>query len=746
MLQDQERNESVQSFHPLSRKGDYQPFCFVPAEEGGVPFRLYLRVVWNRRWIILAAALLTVVVVAIRTVRQKPTYNAVGTLEIEMPKQNVTNVQDFFPSAIVPDIYLQTQSKILSSGQLVERVMDKLNLSGDPKSASSESRLSEQLSFQGRLNVQVIKGSQLVQVGFESEDPAVAAKVVNQLMTVYIDQIQEERSETANGASGWLMGQLKEAKAKLDQSMDALHSYEREHRMFSGDPDLERLTNIDGERLQQLQQELAQIETARMEKEALFRQVQAGDTQMLQSGLLEENLKKEADLEVQLTQLSKKFGPNFPQVQRAQAELSEVHKILATERDRLSREVESAYQSAVEQETRTQSEVEEQRKKVSGGSDDLTQDALMKRDVDLNEQEYEGLLQKFQEAATSANLKTVSARIVDPAEPPARSNHPGLLRNVALSLMMALIAGIGIALTEDLLRDTIKTAGEVESDLNLPLLGIVPAMSKLKLRASSQPIRDSGRSRQQGSGLNGKRTSGEWLRMDVEDEEHYELAEAIRNLRTSLLFALEGKGPQSILVSSSVPSEGKTTISSNISISLTQLGKKVLIIDGDLRRPSLHKFFSIPERAGLSEFLQGSRGWEEALNTTDVPGLDVIVCGERPQNPAELLSSRRMRTLIDQAKSRYDIVIVDSPTLLNMSDSRILASSVDGVVIIIKSRATPKMLARQACANVRGADAKIIGVVLNHLETGDSEYSYSDYGYPMPGKLEELDREYVSQD
>jgi succinoglycan biosynthesis transport protein ExoP len=742
MRRDQEIDHSSQSAHTELQPSDYPPLMFGAVDDRGIPLLLHLRVIWNRRWLILALILTTLAVIAIRTMRQKPVYEATGTLEIDMPTKSVASIQDLFPSANVPDGYLQTQAKILSSGQLTSQVIDKLNLSSKPKPGLASSRWSEQLTFQKRLNVQVVKGSQLVQVAFASEDPSLAAKVVNQLMSLYIKQIQEDRLETASGASSWVVGQLKEAKAKLDESMDTLRHYEREHQLLSVNPDRERLMNIDGERLEQLQKELATVESTRIEKEAAHRRVQEGDTQMLQSSFLEENLKKEAELEEQLAQISNKFGPNFPQVQRTQAQLTEVRNILAYEKERLSKEIEAVYLSAVEQEALTRREIEEQRKKVSGGSDQLMQDNILKRDVDLNQQGYEGLLQKLQEATTTASLKTVSARIVDPAEPPAVSSYPGLGRNLVLGLMISLVAGIGIGLAEELLRDTIKTPGQVEFDLNVPLLGVVPAVSKLMITVSPDTKWDSFRGSRKGRRSNDKPESGQWFRMDRDGPNHYELSEAIRNLRTSIMFALEGKGPQSILFSSSVPSEGKTTISSNISISLTQLGKKILMIDGDLRRPCLHRMFSTtPNRAGLSEYLQKVCEWEDVVQSSNVPGLDVIVCGERPLNPAELLSSDRMRRIIQQAKLRYDFVVVDSPTLLNMADSRILASYVDSVVIIVRSRATPKILARQACANVRGADATIIGAILNRLEIGDSEYSYSYYGYPKEtGSLDREDR------
>ena len=720
MQRDQEIDHLSPSVRTDLRRGDYPPLVS-PVVDDRIPLRLHLRVIWNRRWLVLAFVLATITVVGVRTIRQKPTYKAVGTLEIEMPPNSVASIQDLFPSASVPDGYLQTQSKILSSGELTSRVMDKLNMSSKPQAQASSLRWSQQLDFQKRLNVQVVKGSQLVQVAFESEDPSLAAKVVNQLMAFYIKQIQEDRYETASGASSWVLGQLKETKAKLDESMDTLRRYEREHQLLSVNPDRERLMNIDGERLEQLQTELATVEQMRVEKEATHSRVQAGDTRMLQSGFLDENLKKEAELEEQLAQLSMKYGPEFPQVKRVQEELSEIRTILAAEKARLSKEIEIVYQSAVEQEALTRNEIAGQRQKVSGGSEQMMQDNILKRDVDINQQAYEGLLQKLQEATTTASLKTVSARIVDPAEPPAISSYPGLGRNLGLAVLIGLTLAITAVLAEELLRDTIK---------NVPLLGIVPAVGNLMINGSLD-TRSSFRVRGQGRRSTDKPESGQWFRLDRDGPTHYELSEAIRNLRTSLMFAFEGKGPQSVLFSSSVPSEGKTTISSNISISLTQLSKKVLMIDGDLRRPCLHRVFSLPNRKGLSEYLQGGCKWEDVVQRSNVPGLDILVCGERPPTPAELLSSDRMQRIIEQAKLQYDIVVVDSPTLLHMADSRILASYVDSVVLIVRSRATPKGLAKQACANVRGADATIIGAVLNQLEIGDSEYSYSDYGYPQ---------------
>lgn len=734
MHRDQDIGHSIQTALIQIPQGDY-PSAPFNAPTDYTALRAFLRIVWNRRWVVLSFALLVGVVAAIRTVKQKPVYVGLGTIEVEMPRESNAGIQDFFPSLYVLPSYIQTQAKIMSSGPLARKVMDQLNLWRNPEPATPDSRLSEERAFQEGLKVKLIEGSHLLQVSYTSEDPARAASVVNAVMSLYVKQNEDDRLDAAKDASGWLGDQLKIVKARLDESMDTLRRYEREHELLTSNPDRERLMNIDADRLQHLQQELAQLESTRTEKEALYKRVRAGDTQLLQSSLLEENLKKEAELDLQLARLTQKFGPNFPQVQRGQEELVEVRRTMAAERERLFKRVEEEYQAASDQEGRIRVETEELRKKIAGGSDQMMEYSVLKRDVELNQQAYEGLLQKLQEATTRASLKTPTARIVDPAELPAVSSHPELVRNFCFGMLAGMLVGMGLALGENHLRDTINTTAEVESDLNLQLLGVVPTVQPLSIAPTPAAKKGYFGLGRLGSDPNGKPKPGNWFRLDRDASDRYVLSEAISNLRASLMFALEDTKPRAVLFSSSLPSEGKTTISSNLSISLTQIGKKVLMIDGDLRRPCLHKVFSVPNRAGLSEYLRGVCEWTEVLQPSSVPGLDLVVCGERPENPAELLSSGRMRQIIEQAKLRYDYVVVDSPTLLNMADSRILASYVDNVVLIVRSRATPKLLAKRACANVQGAGATIVGAVLNQQEVRDSEYSYSYYGYGQPKEV-----------
>lgn len=360
----------------------------------------------------------------------------------------------------------------------------------------------------------------------------------------------------------------------------------------------------------------------------------------------------------------------------------------------------------------------------------------MKRDVDLDKQLYEGLLRQMNEAGLSSKLAATSASIVESAPIPTSHIRPKTAYNLILGAFAGLTLGIGFAFFQEHLEDTFQTEEDVELHLNLPLLAVVPAISI----SNSSPIQNGWTytgtqpTLLLGDGAGGAKPlpGGEgWFHLDRDSEDHFELSEAIRNLRTSLLFALDGARPQTILISSALPSEGKTTISANLSVALAQLGKRVLSIDGDLRRPSLHKFFGMTNSTGLTGYLQGRQDWRKTVSPSNVKGLSVIVSGGTPANPAELLSSDRMKELIRQARAQYDVVIVDSPTLLHMADSRLLASYVEAVVLVVKSGFTPKKLVKQAFTNVRSVSAKVVGVVLNQVDLSNKEYSESYPNYAV---------------
>jgi len=233
-----------------------------------------------------------------------------------------------------------------------------------------------------------------------------------------------------------------------------------------------------------------------------------------------------------------------------------------------------------------------------------------------------------------------------------------------------------------------------------------------------------------------------WYRIDTDAEHHSALAEAFRGLRTSVLLSTADRPPRTLLVTSAQPGEGKTTVSINLAISLTQLSRRVLLIDGDMRRPSIRKAFDFPNSLGLVSYLTGQRDWRAAVLPTGLANLDVLVCGPVPPNPAELLSSERMRTLLNEAKTEHDFVVLDSPPLLNVADSRILASLVEGVVLVVKGGVTPRELAQRARSHARNVGANLIGVVLNNLDVrGGDDYYYRYYHYDYYGSDSHSDKD-----
>jgi len=453
-----------------------------------------------------------------------------------------------------------------------------------------------------------------------------------------------------------------------------------------------------------------------------------------------------AQLKSEQAELETTFTSDYPRVKKIQNQVNEIEGVLAQERERAARRITNDYQAAVERENLLQQAFVAQQEQANLIAERSVQYNILKREVDTNKQLYVGLLERMKEAAVSAGLNASNIRIVDPAEPPEKPAKPRVPLNLALGVVLGLGLGVGAAFLQEYLDNTLKTSEDVERFLRVPALALIPSVESLDgHRGGVYGLY--GRSKLLASRAGGSAEEelaaraappAKWYRIDGDGQQHSTLAEAFRSLRTSVLLSTAEHPPRSLLITSAQPSEGKTTVAINLAISLAQLGQRVLLIDSDMRRPSIHRVFEIKESGGLASYLTGQQDWQAIVEPTGLAGLEALVCGPVPPNPAELLSSERMRTLIREAKADYNFVVLDSPPLLNVADSRILATLVEGVVFVVQGGATPRELVQRAQSHARDVGANVIGVVLNNLDVrADDYYYYRYYRYDYYGPRDE---------
>lgn len=751
------------------RAGTLAPYETLDVEE--TPELLtYLRMIRKRRWTVLTIFSLVVAVVLVGTLRQTPIYRAKALIEIEKENPNILTAQELFELQAVSDTYLETQYKILQSESLALRVIESLRLdqaeefaprkswwaSGESQAevpstqtfAVGDAALPQQTKdkermlavFRKRRLVQPIRRSRLVELSFDSKDPVLAAQVANTLASTYIEQNLEARWEATQKASEWISEQLLGLKARLEKSEEELQRYAHQQGLLFLQSAEGPNENIVNDRLRRLQEELTKAQADRYARESLYSLIENSEYASLpgvfENKLLQDLTVRLADLKREYAQLATTFNPDYPRVKQLQSQIDEVEAVLELERKRAAQRIVNEYNAAVERENLLRKAFALQQEQANLIAERSVQYNILKREVDTNKQMYEGLLQRLKEAGVSAGLKASNIRIVDPANPPLQPAKPRLLLNMALAITLGLGLGIFAAFLQEHLDNTVKTSEDVERFLRLPALALIPSIDSLNgNRSVLQELVSKGKLLTGGAkspsvALTPAGGSGtpRWYRVDAKTGPHTALSEAFSSLRTSVLLSAAGRPPRTLLVTSSQPGEGKTTVSVNLSISLAQLGQRVLVLEGDLRRPCIHKAFGVKDASkGLVNYLAGQLDWQAVVQPTGVPGLDAIVSGPIPPNPAELLSSERMRALAREAAMEYDFVVCDSPPVLNVADSRILASVVEGVILVVKAGSTPRELVQRTQLLTQDVGGHLIGIVLNHLNVRAHDYYYYQY-------------------
>ncbi|MFY9681566.1 MAG: polysaccharide biosynthesis tyrosine autokinase [Candidatus Sulfotelmatobacter sp.] len=707
--------------------------------------RDYLRVLLKRKWTVLACLFTVFAVVAIASLKMTPVYEASGSIAINKPDSSLGNFNN--STTFNLDYYdpteLETEVKILQSDLLALQVVKDLGLDRRPefggKAAPSPSsldlapdplqtdpsRTSALLAnFRGSLKVTLAPNTKIIDVHYSSPDKQLAANVVNKLMEDYTENNFKSRFDSTMQAEDWLKNQLVDLQMKVENSQQKLVQYQKEHEILG----IDEKQNITTAKLDELNKALTAAESERMDKESVYRLVESGDTDTIASAasaldaagtggtsastLLESLRSKKADLKIQAAQLNTQFGPSYPKLAQLNSQLKEIDAQIVLETKKVAGQVRGQYMAAVQRENLLHDALEKQKQEENKLNESAIDYSILKRDLDSYRQLYEGLMEKMKEAGVSAGLKSNNFRIVDVARVPTYPIEPNIPRNLAFAFLLGLTSGVGLAFLQEGLDNTVRTSEQARLISGLPALGMIPLPSKTARE-----------------GANPKRlviaSSKEAVEMVAQARPHSQMAESYRALRTSLLLTNLGAPPKVIMITSALPQEGKTTTSMNTALVLAQKGIRVLLIDADLRRPSIHKILGMGPRSGLSNVLTGSATLQQTITRSSIlPNLSILPAGTPPPNPAELLASANMRDVLEELRGQYDHIVLDTPPTLSVTDAVVLSPRADAIVLVIRSGQTTKQALRRSRDILTQVNAKVSGVLLNAVDLSSPDYYY----------------------
>jgi capsular exopolysaccharide synthesis family protein len=717
----------------------------------------YWTVLVRRRWVVFTAVLVLVTTVTIGSFLMTPIYRAVATIQIEKEQPNVLQFQQVqalgYDYLSYSDFY-QTQYRLLGSRNVARKTIQNLDLKNDPivnrlvaryQGRGLLGRLSDAIRraphedltpdpdrpylrfLQDRLDVNPLKNTHLVEVAFESPDPELSARIANGVAAAFIEFSQSVRYDTTAQATEFLSSQTGELKKQIAELEEKLNEYGREKEIIG----LEDREDITGQKLAQLNADVlnAQVETSR--KEARYRGVVKAAPESIpevaQNNLIIQLRAKAAELERQHTQLSKQFKPDWPEMVRLKAEWDSARKTLLDESRKIFentvKSAELEYQQAAAHERNVRAALERQKTEAIRQKQYAVEYSNLKAAVDSKRTILDKLLQRETETGQLSRLKeagTSNIWIVDAAEVPEWAWRPNKRMNVLLSLFVGLALGTGMAFFLEYLDNSIKSSADVEKFVQLPTLGTIPMVLAVN---------------GQGEGAAPRRLRREPLSPAVDlvtlRDPAGAASEAYKTLRTSLLLSTADAPPRVIVVTSSEPQEGKTVTTLNTAIALTQSGKRVLLLDGDMRRPRLHKALGVENGVGLSSYLSGNAALEEILRSTEIPNLHLAPSGPVPPNPSELLASERFDDLVAALRNhdRFDHVLIDTPPLLSVADPVIMASKVGATILVVQCGRTARQAVVRGRQKLDQAKANVLGVVLNDVDLRHGSYYSYRYGY-----------------
>jgi polysaccharide biosynthesis transport protein len=666
---------------------------------------------------------LTVTLAVVLTMLQTPRYTATATVEISQQAETVLGDElqsdDEANTNWDIDLFLNTQLQILRSRTVAQRVVQRLDLAGSERffRAVEEPGLFDTLSERERLDVAVSlvrgnmsdnlpRGTRVAEIRFTSTDPELSRDIANAYAEEFIQANLQRKFDSSAYARSFVADQLEEARVRLEASERQLNAYARQAGLIrTRDPsnaEGNEAGSVTAASLMQLNQAANAAQAARIEAEARWNAERAQPlfaSQTVLSSQAVQNLTiRRADVQSRLETARERYLADHPSVRTLEAELQAVETSLNRAANEARNSVRANFQSAAAAESRLRSQVNTLQGATLAEQDRSVSYNTLAREADTNRSIYDGLLQRFRELNAAAGITSSNIAVVDQARVPEVQTSPSMKRNLAIALLLGFGLAGAIVFLRDQLDDRLRVPEDVESKVGLPLLGVIP------------------------------RSEVDDPTAELADPKSV-LAESYSALRTSLLYSTKDGLPGILLVTSAQASEGKTTTSYAVARGFARVGKRVLLVDADLRRPSIHKMMGLPNKTGLSSLLVGEAAPHDTILPSELERLSILPAGPIPPSPAELLSSPRMAMLLEQFDQQYDVVVIDSAPVLGLADSTELAALADGVMLVVEADRGRGGQLKNAIRRLRASNSALLGVVLTKFNPKQAGNAYSYYGY-----------------
>ena len=704
------------------------PETVTVVDDGVVEFELarYLRLALKHRLLIIGAVLGALMIGLAVTLLMTPIYTATATIQIDREGARVLDKDSEVMASealVQAEEFFQTQYGLLRSRSLAERVIDTLGLANSngfleqmgvappAESGTSAERMAARRELvlavvQDSLAVVPVTGSRLVKVNFDSPDPELSARVANAFAENFIQASLDRRYESTSYVRDFLEERIAQTKSKLEDAERQLVAYAAQQQIINvggGKEGGSGEESLASRNLGALNAALAAAQSARIASEERWRSARTTPLlslpQVLENGAVQRLNEEKARLSAEYQQKLRVYQPDYPEMRQLQARITEIDRNINEIAGSVRESIRAQYLTAVNEERALQAQVNGLKGDVLNLRDRSIQYNILQREVDTSRTLYDGLLQRYKEVGVAGGVTVNNVSVIDRAQPPPKPSKPSLLLNMMIAALLGVGIGVLSALLFEALDETLATPEDIEQKLALPVLGVVPLLDKDVTPAAALADIRSG------------------------------FSEAYYSLRTALQFSTRNGAPASVLVTSSKPGEGKSTTAFAVALNLARVGKRVLLADGDLRNPSLHRVLELDNTQGFSNLLAGSGDLPSLVIDSGYKSLAFLPCGPLPPNPAELWGSDRVGEFIATATQMYDHVVIDGPPVLGFADAPLLAAAVQGTLFVVESRSTRRAQARGAIRRLSMGHGRILGVVFTKFNAKSAAYGGYDYAY-----------------